>query len=484
MVEDEKKECIEKISNVFKHLRAKDTELNFTEVELTELKIRNAKKNERIHKGTDSDASRSLLRIENLCIEFPFAKKKSIKPKGYVYEYTKDKCGKKKQRTFFEVELEHLLLNFAQMQSEPENVKAVINRIFASAGRVFTEFWFYTQSLELQQTFMMYPHRPFDLHSDQNTQMRSSLIQPSALYGMERAVLLRRYIGTLALICQKQCIISHTLLSRKYEKYWITKLLSEAITYLSYSLEVVEHSGVLEATSSFLHSLLSYINSKKDSMSGTQNGFLFDLLKQLVFARPSPWVFNELSACMQLCTRKSQLMARMCVNCPNDCFVSGRIRSLYRFGQNSCLIQVYARLLELCFHSDLPLQPSRFKLLLSICENHVRFVYQCFTVTPEFILRMFSLPSFTDYEKDNEDTLSKVVGMHFDESLINNIDANSQKSSLDATNVSKITLAPAQEKLQEIRCECYVKLCLSVVTIVYQMMHQWIFQNNKSGMNV
>ncbi|XP_017856637.1 PREDICTED: ATR-interacting protein mus304 [Drosophila arizonae] len=477
--EDEKNECNEKIANAFKQIRAKDTELNFTTVEFRELKIRNAKSNERNpFKGIDYDVNRRLLRIENLCIESHFAKQSSSKPKGYMYELTKEKRAQKKQRTFFEMELEQLVLNYSQMHSECANFKAVINRIFASAGRVFTEFWFYTQNLELPQTCTLYPYRQFITHPGQSTEMRCSLIQPTALYDMERGVLLRRYIGTLALICQNQSIISHMLLTRKHDKHWILKILSEAITNLSYSFEVVEHLGVLEATSSLLHSLLSYMNSVKDSTSESEND-LFHLLKQLVFTRPSPWVFHKLSACMLLCTQKSQLMARMCVNCPSNCFVSDRVRSLYRFGPSSCLIQVYAGLLELSFYSDLAFHPSRFKLLLSVCENHVRFVYQCFIATPEFILRMLSLPSYTDDEKDNGDTLSKVVSMNSDASPSNNKATNLYMSSLEATNVSTISLAPTKEALQEIRCECYVKLCLSVVTIVYQMMYQWINQDNK-----
>ncbi|XP_017954633.1 ATR-interacting protein mus304 [Drosophila navojoa] len=478
--ENGKSECNEKIIDAFKQIRAKDTELNFTTVEFTELKIRNAKSNERnTFKGIDSDVNRRLLRIENFCIESHFAKQSSTKTKRYMYEYTNEKRAQKKQRTFLEMELEQLVLNYSQMQSECANVKAVINRIFASAGRVFTEFCFYTQNLELPQTCTLYPHRQINTHSGQNIEMRCSLIQPTALYNMERGILLRRYIATLALICQNQNIISYMLLTRKYDRHWILKILSEAITNLSYSFEVVEHLGVLKATSSFLCSLLSYMNSVKDSMSESQNDLLFHLLKQLVFTRPSPWVFHELSACMLLCTQNSQLMARMCVNCPSNCFVADRVRSLYRFGPSSCLIQVYAGLLELSFYSDLAFQPSRFKLLLSVCENHVRFVYQCFTARPAFILKMLSLPSHTDDEKDNEDTLSKVVGINSDATPSNNKTDNFYMSSLEATSVSKNSVAPAKKTHQEIRCECYVKLCLSVVSIVYQMMYQWINQDNK-----
>lgn len=488
MAAEGEKEYNEKFGKALKQMIAKDAELKITNVEFSKLKIRNATNSERnIFKEnsesivTDADECRSSLRIENLSIGSPFAKQSSTKTKAQIYEYTKETRGKKKQRTFFEVELKQLLLDYAQMQSEPQYVETITGRIFMSVGRVLTEFWSYTQSLEIPQNCMLYPYHHFDLQSDQCTTMRLSLIQSSALYDMEQAVLMRRYIGTLAIICQKQSSIPQTLLTKQYGKYWVLQIIIEAITNLSYSFEVLGHFGVLEATAAFLHSLLSHVNQVKEDTYGFQLELLFNLLKQLVFTRPSPWVFRDLSACMLLCARNNQLMARMCVNSPSNCFVSDRVRSFYRFGPKSCLIQVYAGLLEVCFCSDLPLQPSHFKLLLSICGNHVRFVYQCFTATPEFILKMVLFPSFTDDEKEDEDMFSKVVGLNSDVT-ISNTTATFNGSAHNPTNLSKTKSIPMQDKVpQEIQCECYVKICLSVVTIVYQMMYQWMLQDKKSG---
>ncbi|EDW71167.1 ATR-interacting protein mus304 isoform X1 [Drosophila virilis] len=488
MAAEGEKEYNEKVGKALKQIIAKDAELKITNVEFSKLKIRNATNNERnIFKEnleptvTDADEYRSLLRMENLSIGSPFAKQSFPKTKAPIYEYTKETRGQKKQRAFFEVELKQLLLDYAQMQSEPQSVETITGRIFMSVSRVLTEFWSYTQSLEIPQNCMLYPYHHFDLQSDQCTTMRLSLIQSVALYDMEQAVLMRRYIGTLAIICQKQSSIPQSLLTKQYGKYWVLQIIIEAITNLSYSFEVLGHFGVLEATAAFLHSLLSHVNQVKEDTYGFQLELLFNLLKQLVFTRPSPWVFRDLSACMLLCTRNNQLMTRMCVNSPSNCFVSDRVRSYYRFGPKSCLLQVYAGLLEVCFCSDLPLQPSHFKLLLALCENHVRFVYQCFTATPEFILKMVLCPSFTDDGKeDNEDMFSKVVGLHSDVTISNTTETF-HGSAHNPTNLSKTSSIIVQDKVsQEIQCECYVKLCLSVVTIVYQMMYQWMLQDKKS----
>jgi len=173
-------------------------------------------------------------------------------------------------------------------------------------------------------------------------------------------------------------------------------------------------------------------------------------------------------------------MARMCTASTNNCFVSDRVRSLYRFGPDSCLIQVYAGLLELCFWNDLPLEPCHFKLLLSICENHVRFVYQCFTSLPEFIMKMLPLPSVVDEENiDKEHILSTVAGLQ--SHLLPNHSASATVN--NSGNISEFTPMPAPDQApQDHPCECYVKLCLSVVTLVFQMMYQWTLQEKKTRM--
>jgi len=482
MAEEAEKDCNKKVAEVFKQVIAKNAELNFTNVEFSEHKIRSAKntfKEKENTEITDADVCRNMLRIENLHITSSYAKDYPDNSTSghHYYEYSKETRIQKKQRSFVEVELENLLFHYAQLQqSRPSTEKVIMDRIIMSVGGVFTELWSYAQSLELPQHCIMYPYQHFDLQLDLSPSMRCSLIQPDILYKLERGVLLRRYIATLALICQRQCNLSEALLEKKHGNYLILQMVIEAITKLSYSFEVCEHFGLIEATSALLHSLLGHIDASKFSIGESQQDLLFNLLKQLVFTRPSPWVFQELTSCMLLCSRQKEIMAKICLSRTNNCFVSDRVRSLYRFGPDSCLIQVYAGLLELCFCSDMPLQPSHFKLLLSICENHVRFVYQCFTSMPDFILKMLSLASFVDDDKaDKGRILSKVVSVHSD------VISSPNSSTLASTNISELTSMLGQDQVpQDHACECYVKLCLSVVSLVFQMMYQWTLQDTKT----
>lgn len=485
LAEEAEKDCNEKVSEVFKKVIAKNTELSFVNVEFSEHRIRNA--NSTLKDGAtlalnDVDQRRNLLRLENLNIVNSSSRQSTKREQ--IYHYVKQTNGLNKQRSFFEIELENLLLLDAQFYTQPRNDQLVIKNIITSVSRVLFEFWSYANSFELPKHCMLYAQSHFELQHNETISMSYSLTQPDSLYNMERGILLRRYIATLAVICQKESKIAQALLHKKHGEYLIIQLAIQAIIKISYSFEVYEHVGILKATGALLYSLLNHLKSLYDSQSGDLEEVLFDLLKQLVFTCPIPSVFYELSSCIVLCTRKAQLMAKMCINSSKDCFVSDRVRSLYRFGSKSCLIQVYSSLLELCFCSHLPVQPSQFKLILSICEHHVRFVYQCFTEIPEFILKMLPHSSFTDEEKKQSDNLiTKIFGFRPDPTIVNSNIVRIDGSTLSPTTLSDCSLAPVADQLvNDGGCECYVKLCLSVVTLVFQTMYHWMLQNKKSGM--
>ncbi|XP_034100988.1 ATR-interacting protein mus304 [Drosophila albomicans] len=472
MAEEAKKDCNRKVADVYKEVIAKNTELTFTNVEFSEYKIRNTNNSFKNQQLTvyDTDECRNILRVENLCIT-RFNTQFSINAENKLYDFSKETRTQKKQRSFFELELEHLIFLNAELQLQANTDTMAMDRVISSVRGVFKEFLSYAQTLELPKHHLVYPYHHYDLQFDHNTCQRHSLIQTENLYKLERGVLLRRYIATLALICQRHGNLSQTLIKNKSDNSSILQIVIEAINKLSYSSEVLEHFGVIEATGAFLHSLLSNINAVYTHE--TQLDSLFNLFKQLVFTRPNIWVFQQLSSCMLLCALHDQIMERMCTGTNNNCFVSDRVRSKYRFRPESCLIQVYAGLLELCFCGDIPLNSTHFKLLLSICGNHVRFVYQGFISMPKFIMKMHPFQTFAEYEGPVERLTPKIM-----------VTSSTNSSNNNNTAIpSKIGKPAVEQLVQESNCECYVKLCISVVTLVFQMMYQWTLQVEKSDVS-
>nr|XP_016937599.2 ATR-interacting protein mus304 [Drosophila suzukii] len=477
LADETNRDCKQKVAEAAKQVAAKDIELKMKNAEYSKLKTQQRAHEKSMNSSImqaapDPLEKRSLLRLQKLNIHRSVPRLKTNN--GSMFEYSEDEGQVKKRRNPFDLELKQLLLYYAQLQAQPESLDNLIPRILSSVGKVFTEFASYAQSLDFPHNCMLYPYNPYNLDEQVH---RISLSQQGSLFENERAVPLRRYMATLALICRQEEKISRALLEWKENEVGLLEMATEAVIKLGFSYEVGKHFGLLEALTSLLNSLL-----QGERLPQQNEELLFDLLKQLAFTRPSPWVFAELSRCFLSCLRQPELMVKMCVNSPKESFVSDRVRSVYRFGPDSCLLQVYAGLLELCFFSETPLRKDHFQLLLQIGRNHVRFAFECFKNPPDFVLEM--LPYFADVEEEEsgDGTLAKTsssLSCSTTGAVQGSISNGSASASVSNLNVNSNSNSSSTQRSKD--CECYVKLCLSAVTIVFQVMHQWMLHERKLG---
>ncbi|XP_017058979.1 ATR-interacting protein mus304 [Drosophila ficusphila] len=479
LADETNRDCNKKVAEAAKQIAAKDIELKIKNAEYTKLKTQQRAHEKSMNSSMsiwqpapDPFEKRSALRLNRLNIHRSAPRLKT--DNGSMFEYSENADQGRKQSNPFDLELKQLLLYYAQLQAQPVSLDNLIPRVLSSVGKVFTEFASYAQSLDFPHNCMLYPYNPHNLEEQVH---RISLSQQGSLYENERALPLRRYMATLALICRQEERISRALLEWKQNDLGLLEVAIEAVIKLGFSYEVSKHFGLLEALASLLNSLLQ----EKEMLQESEE-HLFDLLKQLVFTRPSPWVFAELSSCLLSCLRHPQLMSKMCVNSPKHCFVSDRVRSVYRFGPESCFLQVYAGLLELCFFSETPLREDHFQLLLRIGGNHVRFAFECFKNPPDFILEM--LPYFADdgEEDSGNDTTAKMAGSlscSTTAGVQGTISNASSSSSVSNLNQNSNSNSSSTQRAKD--CECYVKLCLSAVTIIFQVMHQWMLHDRSSG---
>ncbi|XP_017031003.1 ATR-interacting protein mus304 [Drosophila kikkawai] len=486
LADEKNRDCNKKVAEAAKQIAAKDIELKIKNAEYSKLKTQQRAHEKSLNMSMnmnmnmsmaaivppDATEQRTLLRLNRLNIHRSVPRlRRADSGIDFEYDEVRDQEQRQKKRSLFETELKQLLLHYAQLQAQPESLDHLIPRILSTVGKVFLEFSSYAQSLKFPPNCTLYPYNPYNLDMEPEVQ-RISLTQRGHLFEGERASVLRRYISTLALIGRQHKEISSALLKWKHnEEFGLLELATEAVVKLGFCNDLSEHFGLLEALAALLNSLLLLL--EEEDLLKEKEEPMFELLRQLVFTRPSPWVFKELSSCLLSANRQAQLMARMCVKSPRNCFVSDRVRSIYRFAPDSCLLQVYAGLLELCFFSETPLRRDHFQLLLEIGGNHVRFAFECFKNPPDFILEM--LPYFADDEDQEQDqttTLQASVSNGSTSASASNshLNGNSNSSSSQRSNSSKVN-----------ECECYVKLCLSAVTIVFQMMHQWMLHERKAG---
>ncbi|KNC31183.1 ATR-interacting protein mus304 [Lucilia cuprina] len=399
-----------------------------------------------------------------------------------IYEHSWDKGSSKKQRTLFQLELENIQTKLAQLQllGVEKLSDNFAKTCLDSVSKVLPEFWSYTHSLEFPKNRRIHPYHDYSLINTKSLPRADDYVrclqEPTELYDDERCLCLRRYLAALSIICQEVPELTCALLEHKHDEYYLLQIVTDSVSKLGFAREICEHFGVLEALAVWLNSLLLHV-----TLATPINylEMLVDLLKSLVFSRPSAWIFREISIGLRQCCRLPKTLELLCVNSPESTFVADRVRSTYRFSNDSCLMQVYCGLLEIAFPLSQHLHLQHFKLLVIICLNHVRFVYECFQKPPKFVQKR--LPLYDDDEdEDNNDRRNDVTN----NSSNNNkmvFETTEQNSTTTKTNISTNS-SVGQENATDAknpRCECYVKLCLSVVTLIFQILRQWLLHKKE-----
>ncbi|XP_073827496.1 mutagen-sensitive 304 [Musca autumnalis] len=493
-----KGECQSKIAELAKKVEAQQAEIRLKEAQTSRLKMKQADETQKLQQSMvllnttvtagpagkhDKKLKKCLMKMQSLDMNYsPDLNDQPIELYPPVFDPSLDKGGTVKRQTLFERELENIQTLLAQLQlmAVHEIPKDFITRCIESVCRVFPEFWSYTQTLYFLKYCEVHPYHNYSL-SDSKIYSNRFLQQPSEIYERERCLCFRRYIAILAIMCQREASLALDLLRYKHGEYYLIQIATDSIVTLGFACGICEHFGVLEAFSVWLKSMLGHISGDVEK---SHMEMLVDLMKHIVFTRPCAWIFREISICLYESCKLPQILDMLCINSPERTFVADRVKSTYRFSNDSCFMQVYCGLLEIAFPLSAGLHLEHFRLLVQICWNHIRFAYHCFIQPPKFIHKL--LPIYDDEDDDEMDcqpavddtAASRTYGQFETTEQNSTTKSNSTTTNVKATT-SAGTAAADSSNINNIisttQCECYIKLCLSVVTLVFQLMRQWIF---------
>ncbi|XP_075153488.1 mutagen-sensitive 304 [Haematobia irritans] len=494
-------ECQLKIAELAKKLEAQQAEIRLREAQTSRMRMKQADETQKLQQsmvllnrtgvvnepsaGRDSKLRKCLMKMHCLELRENFTtKEKQVELFPPIFDHSLDKGGTVKRKTIFEIELETIQTLLAQLQlfAIHEVPQDFILKCLESASKVLPEFWAYTQTLYFLKYCEVHPYHNYSL-SDSKINPSRQLQQPTEIYERERCLCFRRYIAILATMCEREPSLSMALLQHKHGEYFLLQIATDSIVTLGFACGVCEHFGVLEAFSVWLKSLLRHISVDSE----TNNlELLFDLMKHIVFTRPCAWIFREISLCLFESCRLPQLLNMLCTNSPEKTFVADRVKSSYRFSNDSCFMQVYCGLLEIAFPLSTGLHIEHFKLLVDICLNHTRFTYHCFIQPPKFVHKI--IPIYDDEDDDDEvdgDMDCDATIKREDDTRTRCFETTEQNSTAKSVTDSNTTRAAgttlksdsnAQPNIvPSTQCECYIKMCLSVVTLVFQLLRQWFF---------
>uniref|UniRef100_A0A1I8MRC4 ATR-interacting protein mus304 n=1 Tax=Musca domestica TaxID=7370 RepID=A0A1I8MRC4_MUSDO len=490
-----KGECQLKIAELAKKVEAQQAEIRLKEAQTSRMKMKQADETQKLQQSMvlvnrsevpgskqDKKLKKCLMKMQSLDLNItPDSNDENIELYPPVFDSSLDKGGTVKRKTLFERELENIQTLLAQLQlmAVHEVPNDFIDRCIESVCKVFPEFWSYTQTLYFLKYCEVHPYHNYSL-SDSKIYSKRLLQQPSEIYERERCLCFRRYIAILAIMCQREASLALALLRYKHGEYYLLQIATDSIVTLGFACGICEHFGVLEAFSVWLKSMLHHMSQDVENSCVEM---LVDLMKHIVFTRPCAWIFREISICLFESCKLPQILDMLCINSPERTFVADRVKSTYRFSNDSCFMQVYCGLLEIAFPLSAGLHLEHFRLLVDICWNHIRFAYHCFIQPPKFIHKM--LPIYDDEDDDEMDcqsagydtTSSRTYAGAFETTEQNSTtrSVTSASSTVKATTSVAVDSTNINNIISTTQCECYIKLCLSVVTLVFQLMRQWIF---------
>ncbi|XP_013099347.2 ATR-interacting protein mus304 [Stomoxys calcitrans] len=491
-----KGECQSKIAELAKKVEAQQAEIRLKEAQASRMRMKQADETFKLHQSMvmlnrtgvnevgirqNEKMRKCMMKMQCLDLNGNFTSaEKQTELTPPIFDHSLDKGGTVKRKTLFETELETMQTLLAQLQlfavhEVPEDFMA---KCLESVCKVLPEFWAYTQTLYFLKYCEVHPYHNYSL-SDSKVYASRQLQQPTEVYERERCLCFRRYIAILASMCQKEPSLALALLQHKHGEYFLLQIATDSIVTLGFACGVCEHFGVLEAFSVWLKSMLRHITVHTET---SQLEMLMDLMKHIVFTRPCAWIFREISLSVIESCRLPQLLDLLCINSPDKSFVADRVKSTYRFSNDSCFMQVYCGLLEIAFPLSSRLHLEHFKLLVDICLNHIRFTYHCFVQPPKFIHKM--IPIYDDDDEDGDvvdcEGTVKVEDLTKTRCFETTEQNSTAKSVIESTRI-KVDATTSQSNstanniVPSTQCECYIKLCLSVVTLVFQLLRQWFF---------
>lgn len=381
-----KTESQNKIKELTKQVEGKEAELKLKEVQCSKMKMRLADESHKLQQSicqesirqvqvkkrtvsTDSTAeqqqmtvqqtrfAKSLMKMQTLslnCLKNTDFNEVSIPcVPAHTDIYVQQQGSLKKKKTVFESELEKMQTLLAELRllganNLPRDFKA---KCTDSLRNVCQEFTSYIDTLSFQENSSVYPYHGYSLLKTKIARKlqnaREALQHPSELYDDEMAISLRRYFAGLAVICQEvACVANAMVYAEVSSGNTCLLVIFNCIDHLGYSTEICEHFGLLEAIAMWTSTLLQNATHVDD---------LLHLIKYIIFARPSAWVFKEISLCLyQFCYDDSKLIRCLCRVNEEESFTSDRVGSIYRFCDESCILQVRCRIINKSYSKDVP----------------------------------------------------------------------------------------------------------------------------------
>ncbi|KAL9708247.1 hypothetical protein quinque_011765 [Culex quinquefasciatus] len=222
----------------------------------------------------------------------------------------------------------------------PESLDAIT----ATSARALSEILKYANQLKLVR--VKYKHLgpkvafEFLCKNAKNNRLNGevNINQRDAIFADELAVLTRRFLAALAILGRYLAPLAVSLV-----RSHCTGVLGKALNKLGYAVELYQHLGMVTAAAALLSSLCHHVGAMEERAVALMN-----LFKSIVYCRPdSALTLTYLSeALCRISNHSIDLLNQLCWRSKPESFKLNETYKTIQFTKDSCVLQIYAALLE------------------------------------------------------------------------------------------------------------------------------------------
>ncbi|XP_065083749.1 ATR-interacting protein mus304 [Ochlerotatus camptorhynchus] len=197
--------------------------------------------------------------------------------------------------------------------------------------------------------------------------------QRESIFHHEKAIIQRRFLAALGLLCRYLPSFAVRLVRRWEGTGNCVQVLVKGLGKISYASDLYGHFGLIASAASVLCGLSYHVLLFKED--GRQ---VIDLFKSIVYCRPdSALILSHLSETLYRISSSDQsidLLNHLCWQSKSKDFAANDAYKMIQFTKDSCVLQIYASLLETSVPQDRILTPMEIRHLVANTRNTIYFL--------------------------------------------------------------------------------------------------------------
>ncbi|XP_062548587.1 ATR-interacting protein mus304 isoform X2 [Armigeres subalbatus] len=200
-----------------------------------------------------------------------------------------------------------------------------------------------------------------------------NIYQKQSVFLHEKAIVPRRLLAALGLLCQYVPSLAVRLVRRSRGSETCINVLSKALDKIGYASDLYGHMGLVAAAATFLSGLSWHVLQYKE-----HGRVLMDLFKSIVFCRPdAALILTHLSEILYRISASNDsidLLNSLCRQSKASDFAPNEVYKMLQFTKDSCSLQIYAALLEATVPQHRELTQTEIRYLVTNTRNTIYFL--------------------------------------------------------------------------------------------------------------